>query len=136
MKKYLTILLLCTLPAVIGAQIVNRTYRNKPLSDVLIDLNRASQQYRISFIYDELEDFVVSKHIYQSSIPDAIRQAVGFYPVSISTADSLIFIECLQKEKTKLTGRIVDKKKSPVKYANITVTNATDSVPVKSGVSK
>ena len=100
MKKYLTILLLCTLPAVIGAQIVNRTYRNKPLSDVLIDLNRASQQYRISFIYDELEDFVVSKHIYQSSIPDAIRQAVGFYPVSISTADSLIFIECLQKEKT------------------------------------
>lgn len=135
MKKYLTILLLCTLPAVIGAQIVNRTYRNKPLSDVLIDLNRASQQYRISFIYDELEDFVVSKHIYQSSIPDAIRQAVGFYPVSISTADSLIFIECLQKEKTKLTGRIVDKKKNPVKYANITVTNATDSVPVNSGVS-
>ena len=53
------------------------------MSDVLRDLNEASDDYTVNFMYNELEDFRVTTKIHRKSIPDAIQQAIGFYPIRI-----------------------------------------------------
>ena len=42
------------------AQKLSKNYTEASLSDVLIDLNRSQTDSRVSFIYNELEDFTVT----------------------------------------------------------------------------
>lgn len=117
----------------VSAQHIMRNYHNRSLSDVLIDLGKSTSRYKISFIYNELEDFTVTKLIEARSMPDAIRAAVGFYPMRIEVDDSLIFVECTQKETTKVIGRVVDAQRQPVAYANVTLLSLADSSFVNGG---
>ena len=55
-----------------SAQHIQRNYHDRSMSDVLIDLDKASQRYKISFIYNELEDFTVTQNVKTANIPDAI----------------------------------------------------------------
>ena len=137
-KNTLTGTLLTLLLLVISlsapAQRVTRNYRNRSLSDVLIDLGKSTTRYKLSFIYNELEDFTVSKQIAAASVPDAIRDAIGFYPIRMSVNDSLIFVECTQKEATRMIGRVVDSNRQPVAYANVSLLSPKDSAFVNGGV--
>ena len=82
---------------------VSRTFRNKSMSDVLLNLRRATDRYRISFIYNELEDFRVSKSFEGLSIPEAIRECIGFYPITLrQQGDSLLVVESMQKYEQRL----------------------------------
>ena len=129
-------MLLCTIVQTAGAQLVSRQYKDKPMSKVLVDLRRASSHYKISFIHNELEDYTVTKSFSQLSIPEAIQECIGFYPITMKVVgDSLIFVETIQKTGEKLIGRIVDSKKQPVAYANIALLNMTDTTKISSGVS-
>lgn len=101
---------------------VSRTFRNKSMSDVLLNLRRATDRYRISFIYNELEDFRVSKSFEGLSIPEAIRECIGFYPITLrQQGDSLLVVESMQKYEQRLIGRLVDEQRKPVAFANITL---------------
>ena len=118
------------------AQRLTRSYTAASLSDVLVDLNKSQTDKRISFIYDELEDFTVTTSFHNSTIGEAVREVVGFYPMKITTTDSLITVECIQKETMKVIGRVVDAQGTPIEFANIslysTVAKAVDdsqSVP-------
>ena len=55
------------------AQRITRQYNNVSFSAALKDLNAAQDKYAINFVYDELEDFKVTKSIRNQSVPDAIR---------------------------------------------------------------
>lgn len=106
------------------------------LSEALISLDRSSQDYDISFVYDELEDFTVTKTIPAGrSLLDAVRDVCGFYPVKIITQGREIFVECMQKSQTKLIGRLLDAADRPVAYANIALFSPGDSLLVGGGVS-
>lgn len=136
MKKHFLLLLLCLAWSVVCAQTVSRNYRNKSMSDVLIDLSRSTKRYKITFIYNELEDFRVTKHFEQLTIPDAIRECIGFYPIAFSqTGDSLLFVECTQKTAQRVIGRITDENKHPIKAANIVLFQSADSTIVNTGIS-
>ena len=63
------------------------------MSDVLIDLDKVSARYKVSFIYNELEDFTVTQDVEGQNIPDAIRRVIGFYPMKMVVSDSLIPVE-------------------------------------------
>ena len=128
----LTLLLILSIQA--PAQRVTRNYRNRSFSDVLIDLGKSTSRYKLSFIYNELEDFTVSKQITAASVPDAIKTAIGFYPIRITVNDSLIFVECTQKEATRMIGRVVDTSRQPVAYANVTLLAPNDSAFINGGV--
>ena len=39
--------------------------------------DRSTKDYRINFMYDELEDFTVTTSIVKRTAPDAIRQIMG-----------------------------------------------------------
>ena len=133
MKKYYIMLLLCALVSIAHAQKLTRDYQNQSLSRVLEDLNAASAEQTIYFIYNELEDFTVTTSFENLSLSDAIRQVVGFYPMKVTTDGNRFFVECTQKESTKVIGRVIDEQGLPVEFANISL--LSDSVYINGSVS-
>ena len=126
-------MILCATCALTQAQ---HTFQNTSLSEALIELDKSSKHYSISFVYDELEDFTVTKTIkHGRSLPDAVREVCGYYPIRVTRKGSEIFVECLQKDRTKLSGRLIGPDRQPVAYANITLYNPSDSVLIGGGVS-
>lgn len=117
------------------AQRISRSYQNLPLSAVLKDLNTASSRYEVSFIYNELEDFRVTTTLHRATLPGAVRQVVGFYPMRVTETDSMMIVECIHKTDRRLTGTIIDEQGQPVAYANVSVLNPADSTLLCGGVS-
>ena len=119
------------------AQRVNRTYNNVSLSEALLQLVQEQDEYTISFIYNELEDFRITTSIKNKKLPDAIQQMIGFYPVRITVNpdDKEIFVECTHKTDRHLTGTIIDEQGLPLAFANVTLLNPTDSTLLSGGVS-
>lgn len=136
MRRFSAIIfLLCTFVLALSAQHIQRNYHNRSMSDVLIDLDKASKRYKISFIYNELEDFTVTQNVKTANIPDAIRKVIGFYPMQMTVGDSLITVECIRKSERKLIGRLIDNHNLPVEFANIQLLNPKDSSFLCGGVS-
>lgn len=136
MRRFSAIIfLLCTFALAMSAQHIQRNYHNRSMSDVLIDLDKASKRYKISFIYNELEDFTVTQNVKTANIPDAIRKVIGFYPMQMTVGDSLITVECIRKSERKLIGRLIDNHYLPVEFANIQLLNPKDSSFLCGGVS-
>ena len=117
-----------------NAQRVSRDYHDMSMSKALIDLDRASSRYHISFIYNELEDFTVTKHLDDRPVLDAVRDIVGFYPISISVGDSIIAVECVNKAERRLIGQLVDENGHPVIFANIQLLSIADTTFITGGV--
>ena len=80
MSKYLiSLILLSVISMGVSAQRITRQYNNVSFSAALKDLNARQDKYVINFVYDELEDFKVTKNIQNESVPDAIMNLIGFY---------------------------------------------------------
>ena len=136
MRRFSAIIfLLCTFALAMSAQHIQRNYHDRSMSDVLIDLDKASKRYKISFIYNELEDFTVTQNVKTANIPDAIRKVIGFYPMQMTVGDSLITVECIRKSERKLIGRLIDNHNLPIEFANIQLLNPKDSSFLCGGVS-
>ena len=117
------------------AQHITRQYNNVSFSAALKDLNARQHKYTINFVYDELEDFRVTKSIRNQSVPDAIMQLIGFYPIRMTQVEDNIMVECAQKTTLRYKGRIVDESGNAAEYANITLLSPIDSTIVGHGVS-
>ena len=117
------------------AQSLTHTFRNTSLSDALIWIDNAQSYYKIHFIFDELEDFTVTTSIRNASVEDAVRQVIGFYPMHTTFERKDIYIECVQKSGTKLSGHIVDEKGVPMPFANVSLLSVADSSFITGGVS-
>ncbi|MBR5657175.1 MAG: TonB-dependent receptor [Prevotella sp.] len=105
------------------------------LSEALRQLNEQTDDYTISFLYNELEDFRITTNVLRKSVPDAIRQMIGFYPIRMTVEDKEIVVECTHKTDRHLTGTIIDEHGQPVAYANVAILNPTDSTLLSGGVS-
>ena len=135
MKKWIMI---CACVAVFQtalAQRITRQYNNVSFSAALKDLNARQHKYTINFVYDELEDFRVTKSIRNQSVPDAIMQLIGFYPIRMMQVEDNIMVECTQKTTLRYKGRIIDESGNAAEYANITLLSPIDSTIVGHGVS-
>ena len=117
------------------AQRITRQYNNVSFSAALKDLNARQHKYTINFVYDELEDFRVTKSIRNQSVPDAIMQLIGFYPIRMTQVEDNIIVECTQKTPLRYKGRIIDESGNAAEYANITLLSPIDSTIVGHGVS-
>ncbi len=117
------------------AQRITRQYNNVSFSAALKDLNARQHKYTINFVYDELEDFRVTKSIRNQSVPDAIMQLIGFYPIRMTQMEDNIMVECAQKTTLRYKGRIIDESGNAAEYANITLLSPIDSTIVGHGVS-
>ena len=119
----------------VAAQKITHAYNNVTLSEALRQLNEQTDDYTISFLYNELEDFRITTNVLRKSVPDAIRQMIGFYPIRMTVEDKEIVVECTHKTDRHLTGTIIDEHGQPVAYANVAILNPTDSTLLSGGVS-
>ena len=135
MRKFvINLMLLLAISMSLSAQRITRQYNNVSFSAALKDLNTAQNKYAINFVYDELEDFKVSKSIRNLSVPDAIQQLIGFYPIKMTQMDHVLIVECTQKAPTKMIGRIIDTHHRPIDFANVALLNVRDSSFITGGV--
>ena len=133
MRRLLHIIILCTLCATAHAQYV---FNGTSLSEALIALDKSTKYYDISFVYDELEDFTVTKTVKRGrSLPEAVREVCGFYPVRVTVKGRDVLVECIQKDRKKLSGRLVGPDHQPIAYANITLCLPSDTIYIGGGVS-
>ena len=119
--KRLYILILCLVAIGTKAQTLSHDFQNASLSEALIWIDNAQDHYKLNFIFDELEDFTVTTRLENVSVRDAVRQVCGFYPMHLTFDQQDIFIECTQKEDTKVIGRVVDEAGNPIEFANISL---------------
>ena len=116
------------------AQQLTHDFHNASLSEALIWIDHAQDNYKLNFIFDELEDFTVTTRLENVSVRDAVRQVCGFYPMHLTFDNQDIFIECTQKEDTKVIGRVVDGNGDPIEFANITL-HSENATYLNGGVS-
>ena len=135
MKRIIFIIVCSLVLAGAEAQKISRDYHNMSLSEALRQLNEQSEDYTISFLYNDLEDFRITTSVSRKTVPDAIRQMIGFYPLRMIVEDSEIIVECTHKTDRHLTGTIIDDHGHPVAYANIAILNPADSTLLGGGVS-
>ena len=133
--RHFFIIILCLAATTAGAQHLTHDFRNTSLSEALIWIDKAQSSYKINFIFDELEDFTVTTSLRNASVKDAVRQVVGFYPMRVTSEDRDIYVECVQKAETKLTGRVVDEHGKPLPYVNVSLLAPKDSAFITGGVS-
>ena len=137
MKRIATILCaVFALVSTVAAQRITHTFQNMSMSDALKLVQHQTDKYKIVFIYDDLEDFKVTTNIRNKSVPDALRQMIGFYPISITVnGDNEIYVECTHKTEHRLKGTIIDEQGQPLAYATIAILNPADSTLLTGGVS-
>ncbi len=140
MKRTITLIMLSLLLRVnMQAQHITHSYNNVSLSDALSQLAEQQTGYTIMFLYNELEDFRITTTIHRKTLPEAIRQMIGFYPIRVTTSKDeggkKIFVECVQKADTRYKGTVVDEQGQPVAYANIALLSPRDSTLIAGGVS-
>ena len=117
------------------AQQLTHSFQNASLSEALIWIDNAQDQYKLNFIFNELEDFTVTTSLENVSVRDAVRQVCGFYPMNLVFDHQDIFIECTQKEDAKVIGRVVDEAGHPIEFANISLLSEQNATFINGGVS-
>ena len=135
MRKVIYILLLLCVTTTMHAQRITHEYHNVSLSDALRQLNDESKDYEINFLYNELEDFRITTSVHRKTVPDAIQQMIGFYPIRMVVDGNEIIVECVQKTDTRYKGNVIDEAGHPMAYANITLLSPQDSTLLAGGVS-
>ncbi|MBP3850486.1 MAG: carboxypeptidase-like regulatory domain-containing protein, partial [Prevotella sp.] len=135
-------LVCCFVFAGVQAQKITRDYNNVSLSEALRQLNEQTEEYTISFLYNELEDFRITTSVHRKTVPDAIRQMIGFYPIRMTVEPGIanpsqqeIIVECPQKTALRYKGTVIDEQGQPVAYANIALLSPQDSTLITGGVS-
>ena len=88
MRRFLIILTVCLLTIGLQAQRITHTYDNISFSDALRELSQQSGNYTLYFLYDELEDFRITTTVRHKTLPDAIQQMIGFYPIRMIVDES------------------------------------------------
>lgn len=117
-----------------NAQSISRKYDNVPMSQALADINNATGDYDIYFIYDELEAFPVTCQIKRLTVVDAIKKVIGFYPVRMTVANHQIFLECTQKRNAVVRGRVIGMAATPIPYASVTLSKLHSGETLNTGV--
>ena len=142
MKRIISMLVCCFVFAGVQAQKITHEYNNVSLSEALRQLNEQTDEYTISFLYNELEDFRITTSVHRKTIPDAIRQMIGFYPIRMTVEPGIanpsqqeIIVECPQKTALRYKGTVIDEQGQPVAYANIALLSPQDSTLITGGVS-
>ncbi len=135
-RWYILLLVLCLTAMIAQAQRITHRFDNVSMSDALRYLQNQTDKHSIVFIFNELEDFSVTTTVKNQTIPEAIRQLIGFYPIAMTTKDDgrEIYVECTHKTEYRLIGRLLNEKSQPLEYANVTLLHPSDSSYVTGGV--
>lgn len=111
-------------------------FKSIPLSKAIEKVVKDHPDAKVTFIYNELDDYTTSAHINTDNLITALRAIAGFNPVSIVENKGIIFMEALQKGKYVCRGRTVNEFNEPVPYATVLLLAPKDSTVVTYAVTK
>lgn len=110
-------------------------YIGRPISAALADFCKKNPELKISFIYDELDDYIVKEKIISNDAMEVLKTIVALNPVSVTAYQDEIYIEALQKGKYHYSGRTVEGMTGdPVGFATVMLLNPKDSTTITYGI--
>ena len=126
------IILLASLSVAFGLCAETYAYRfsNTPLSEALARISEDHPEANINFIYNEIEGYSTSARISTDNPLDAVREAVGFNPVTVARVGDAIFAEALQHGRYLYHGRVRNSAGEALEGATVMFLAGKDSVMV------
>lgn len=110
-------------------------YIGRTLAEALADFCKRNPDIKVSFIYDELEDYRVKESVRSDNPLEILKTIVALNPVSVTEDGNDIYIEAMQRGRYRYTGRTVDALSGePVGFATVMVLNPKDSTTVTYGI--
>ncbi len=127
MKRYL-MLAVCVM-ACLSLYALKYDYRfdNTPLSTALTRISREHPELKLSFIYDELDNYRTSARIDMDNGLEAVRRLTSRLPVRVSQTRSGIYVEAMQRGLYRYTGRVVGQDGEGVQHATVMLLAPRDS---------
>ncbi len=109
MKKQIISLLLALCAGIPTlAQRVTASFRETPLPEVLLEMERQCEGMQINFIYDDLKDYLITQRIDNLSLKEAIHTVVGERPVRVVRKKNKYYLSIVPTPKLKITGMVQD----------------------------
>ncbi|MCM1254594.1 MAG: TonB-dependent receptor family protein [Duncaniella sp.] len=129
------IFLFCAMASFVMTHADTFSYRFKstPLPHAIQRVMEDHPNLDVNFIYNELENYSSSSTVNADNPYDALRQAIGFNPVSVVKVKDTYYIEALQHGKYIYTGRAVDLHNEPVVAATVMLLSPKDSTVLTYG---
>ncbi|MBQ0047933.1 MAG: hypothetical protein KBT33_10615 [Prevotellaceae bacterium] len=90
------------------AQRVTATFRETPLPEVLLEMERQCEGVQINFIYDDLKNYRVTQSMDNVSLKEAIHTVVGSNPVRVVHKKNKYYLSIVPTPKLKITGKVQD----------------------------
>lgn len=110
------------------------TFDNTPISEAIVRISKDHPDINIFFIYKELGNYHTSAHIRTDNAYDALRQIVGFNPISVVKKDRSYYIEALQHGRFCYTGQLIGSSNEPVVAATVMLLALNDSTVITYGI--
>ena len=107
-----------------------------PVSEALTKLIKEHPSAKITFIYNDLDDYTTSVNVDTDDVMEAVRGITGLNPISVTEKDGQIYIEVIHRGKYHYHGRIVNEFSEPVPYATVLLLSPKDSTVVTYGITK
>ena len=109
------------------------TFRDTPVAQALATLVKDNPEAKITFIYNEMDDYRTSASISTDNLKDAVKAIVARNPISVSEKKGRILVEALQKGRYRYSGTLVNEFHEPVAHATVLLLNPKDSVVLTYG---
>lgn len=127
-KALLSVMLICAVN--VGAETFNYRFDSIRLADALSKIADDHPDIDINFIYDDLDNYMVTAQIHTDDIHTALRQVASLHPVTIVRKNKRFYIEALQHGRYVYTGRATGTDNEPVAAATVLLLNREDSTVV------
>ncbi len=111
-------------------------FKSTPIGVALLRLIKEHPELKISFIYNELNDYTTSATVNADNPLQAVKQLVGLNPVTVTENKNKIFVEALQNGKYKYTGKVINEFDEGIPFATVYLMNPKDSVTITYGITK
>ena len=134
MRQILLAIIAIAVAVSVNAAKYTYTFRNLPVSQALVQFGEDHPDISIAFIYKELDSYRTSARIDTDEPYAALRQIVGFNPISVTRKKDRYYIEALQHGKFVYKGRAVGTDDEPVAAATVMFLSPADSTVITYGV--
>lgn len=114
----------------------NYHFNSTPVSKALSLFVKDHPEQKLTFIYNELEDYTTSANINTDNALEAVRGITGLNPITVIEKNGHIFVEALQRGKYAYRGRTVNEFNEPVPYASVLLLSPKDSTVMTYGITK
>ncbi|MCM1076099.1 MAG: TonB-dependent receptor family protein [Bacteroides sp.] len=134
MPRIISLLIAVTLAIMAHADTFSYRFKSTPLPQALRQIMDDHNNFDINFIYNELENYKTSAVVNTDNAYDALRQTIGFNPVTVVNAKGIYYVEALQQGKYVYFGRVVATDGDPLVGATVLLLAPKDSTVMTYGV--